>query len=100
MAMFQGTVLDAETIYLGSKIEQGFKTVAAAMANQTVHSQLAAIRETIGAIDPRSSLRSIRDRSELDAGMMRKEIAALTAALVPVPPRPVEVPISEGETPA
>ena len=96
MAMFQGTVLDAETIYLGIKIEEGFKAVAAAMGDQSVNMQLNELRNTIALADPRGTIRTLRDRQESDASLLRKELAALTKALTQKEPET----ISEGETPA
>jgi len=98
MAMFQGTVLDAETIYLGIKIEEGFKAVAVAMGNQSLKMQINELRSTIAVMDPRSTIRTLRDRQELDASMLRNELAALTKVLTQKDPQPNA--IVQGETPA
>ena len=79
--MFQGTVIDAGTIYLGMKIEEGFKELAGAVGGSEDILRLisSAIKEKPTS---RSAIGSLRDQAELDSAAVRNEIKLLKVALV------------------
>lgn len=80
MAMFQGTVIDAETIYLGMKIEEGFEKLAKA-----VNGSDSVLRQIVSAITEKPTPRHIsalRDNMEVNSTELRAEIRALKVAVV------------------
>lgn len=80
MAMFQGTVIDAETIYLGMKIEEGFEVLAKAIGGSETAIQLmsAGMKERP---TPRQSIGALRDQLQMDSAAVRNEIKLLKVAL-------------------
>ena len=80
MAMFQGTVIDAETIYLGMKIEEWFETLAKAVGGSETAIQLmsAGMKERP---TPRQSIGALRDQLQTDSAEVRAEIRGLKVAL-------------------
>jgi len=80
--MFQGTVIDAETIYLGMKIEEGFETLAKAVGDSdtTVQSMCEAVRERTSDLQGQMQTDSIEFRAEI-----RSLKVALCQAIKPIP---------------
>lgn len=80
--MFQGSVIDAETIYLGMKIQEGFEALAKAVGGSETAIQLmcAAMKDADRHHDNRSA-RSVNNL-ETKSTEMRKEIRSLKVALV------------------
>ena len=99
--MFQGTVIDAETIYLGMKIEEGFESLAEAVRRGGPDDALrlicSAIKEGYRENDARKIIGSLRDRQQADSEEVRTEIRALRFAMVNAlkQPDPPQVPVLE-----
>jgi len=94
--MFQGTVIDAETIYLGMKIEEGFKELAKAVdgSDDILRLISAAIKEQPS---PRGAIGSLRDQAALDSVAVRNEIKSLKVALVKALAVPDPVPVTPND---
>lgn len=94
--MFQGTVIDAETIYLGMKIEEGFESLAKALGGSDDVMRLicSAINEKPS---NRSAIGSFRDQTQMDSTAIRKEIRALKVALVDVLKADPTVPVTPND---
>lgn len=94
--MFQGTVIDAETIYLGMKIEEGFKELAKAVdgSDDILRLISAAIKERP---TERGAIGSLRDQAALDSVAVRAEIKSLKVALVKAMQEPDPVPVTPND---